>query len=185
MPVSPDEHIKKLQLLSWNRCQTRKSVVDSAPPITLEFSHRASFHLAEFTALKTEVGENVRFVWRNMQYAVALSSGIAAWLLSPNHVSPIGSAAAEFRAAWWLPLVVSLVLGLMAMATYIRIGAIAQYLVKLETGFRFQGLGWERAFRRRIRSIGAIYFFTWLLLIAGDLYLVLFLRGPVESLICV
>lgn len=116
---------------------------------------RIAFHMAEFEALKAEIAELVKQTTAHMSFAVAACGAILAWLLT--HPMP-GEVIAWAR---WLPLVVSGLLGLFALAAYLRVGEKGSYLRTLETRLAFPGLGWESKFRRRAPLIGLFQFVGW------------------------
>lgn len=133
-----------------------------------------SFHMAEFTALKAEIAELVKVASSNLQYALAASGGITAWLLSAK-VPDTGEKLlfplepVQLRYAFLLPLLLSVAFGTLAGAAYGRIGYKAKYLKLLEDWMRAAGLGWERRFGTRARTLGGLYIATWVGLLAIDL----------------
>jgi hypothetical protein len=56
----------------------------------------------------------------------------------------------------------------LALAVYIRIGEMARYLEKLENDLGHHDRGWEKEFRGHPSTIGPIFFWGWIVLIAGD-----------------
>jgi hypothetical protein len=131
---------------------------------------RITFHLSEFTALKDEIAEDIKSVTANFQYAVALSGGIAAWLLSKDHVPPDGQLAKiAIAIVWWLPLLLSSLLGGLTLAINWRFSFKGEYLRKIEDVLRFDDLGWERAWAARPRGVGIAHYMNWGVLLVLDL----------------
>jgi hypothetical protein len=139
-----------------------------------ENQNRITFHMAEFSALKAEIAELVKVASTNLQYALAATGGITAWLLTtkvPNAdeklLFPVHLA--QLRYSFLLPLLLSIAFGTLAGAAYSRINDKAVYLRLLEDWLRAAGLGWERTFKARPRTLGALYFTTWIGLLVVDL----------------
>ncbi len=146
----------------------------SQPPLAPKDEDRVKFHMAEFSALKAEVAELVKVASSNLQYALATSGGVTAWLLSAK--APKGEEKLLFSAqlhaqmhyAFLLPLLLALAFATLAFAAYRRIGHKAEYLKLLESWLRAAGLGWERKFEHRTRMLGWLYGATWVGLLAFD-----------------
>jgi hypothetical protein len=135
---------------------------------------RITFHMAEFTALKAEIAELVKVASSNLQYALAASGGITAWLLSANMpkageklLFPLDPV--YLRYAFLLPFLLSVAFGTLAGTAYSRMGDKAVYLKLLEDWLKAAGLGWERQFGHRKRTLGGLYFATWVGLLVIDL----------------
>jgi hypothetical protein len=128
---------------------------DGRDPIVVANKDRIAYHLAEFTALKSEIGELIRQSNAYLTYAIATSGGVAAWLLThPEDAGPVGPAR-------WRPLTVSFLFGLLSLVSYVRIGEKGAYLRKLEDRLGAFGLGWEREIKRRPRMIFAVHVTMW------------------------
>jgi hypothetical protein len=144
------------------------------PPLAPQNEHRIAFHMAEFSALKAEIAELVKVASSNLQYALAASGGITAWLLTAK--VPEDGKTLLFPAklqgphlVFLLPLLLSVAFGMLAAAAYLRIGHKAEYLKLLESWLRAAGLGWERLFEHRPRMLGWLYGGTWGGLLIFDL----------------
>jgi hypothetical protein len=128
---------------------------------------RLPFHQAEFSALKAEVAELIKSVATNFQYATLGSIGVIAWMITETPKSRLDTA--SLHIGLWLPFVLASFLASLSAAQYIRLGEMAIYLFRLEGALSASGLGWERFFRSRARTIGIVYFIGWAILIGADL----------------
>jgi hypothetical protein len=152
-----------------------KTYNPNPPPLHPDDEHRVAFHMAEFSALKSEIAELVKVASSNLQYALAVSGGITAWLLTTKApeageklLFPMTAGNLRY-AAFVLPLVVSAVFGALASAAYQRIGQKGCYLRDIEDHLRAEGLGWERRFEARPRALGGLYSAAWFGLMMFDL----------------
>jgi hypothetical protein len=128
------------------------------------------FHKEEFKALKAEVAELLKAAAGQFQYAVIGSGAIFTWLMTTHKADEVALLDIKGLATLviWLPLVLSGLLFSLSLAAYIRIGEMGRYLAVLENDLGHPQRGWEKAFRRHPATIGPIFFWGWLVLIAGD-----------------
>jgi hypothetical protein len=129
------------------------------------------FHKTEFAALKSEIAELLKASAAHFQYAVIGSGAIFTWLMTGHKAEggepalPIGPFASL---ALWLPLILSGLIFSLSLAAYIRIFEMGQYLKTIENALGHPMLGWEKRFGELPPTIGPIFFWGWLFLIAGD-----------------
>jgi hypothetical protein len=131
-----------------------------------------AFHMAEFTALKAEIAEQVKAAAANFQYALIASGGVIAWLSTKD--KPTSPTLVEL--AWWVPVILSVFFGALSLVTMFRLGFTGTYILELEKRLAVNGHGWETYFRTRSRLFGLLYVIAWVVLIGGTLWLAL--RGP-------
>lgn len=136
------------------------------PEATVEVASMAAFHMAEYSTMKAEIGELVKAASSNLQYALAVSGGLAAWLLSAK--APKAGEQMMFsvnpehlRLAFLLPILLSSAFGFLALAAYNRIKTKLDYLRKVEDRFRMDGLGWQHEAAARPKALGGLYGAVW------------------------
>jgi hypothetical protein len=122
---------------------------ESHPLLDPQLEHRVTFHMAEFSALEAEIAEMMKAASTNLQYALAASGGITAWLLSAKAPKAgetllVPAGPDQLRYAFLLPLLLSVAFGTIAAAASRRIGDKVEYLKLLEDWLRAAGLGSER-----------------------------------------
>ena len=147
---------------------------EDRPPLRPNDQDRIAFHMAEFSALKSEIADLVKVASSNLQYALAVSGAITSWLVVSVKWPRFGAvsrplSAENLRYAFLLPLLLSALFGMLALAAYLRIGMKGDYLSCIEDRLRARGLGWERHFKQRPRTLGALYLAVWSCLIGFDL----------------
>ncbi|MCW2240549.1 hypothetical protein [Azospirillum canadense] len=128
---------------------------------------RVTFHIEEFKALKTEIGELVKASLANVQYALLMSGGIFTWLIT--HKDSAEKSGLEL--AWYLPAVISVFFGVLSAVGYVRIGTMAVYLLELERNMACGRRGWESYFQPQTSWFGGIYGLAWLALIVVDAFI--------------
>jgi hypothetical protein len=144
--------------------QSRLSPPEGNMPMELTPEQRA-FHLAEFSALKSEVREAVTSAGAHFRWAAVTSAAVVAWLSTEGQDLDIP------LAAFFAPAAITLLLGGLSAVLHARIGQIGRYLLKLETVLgRKPELGWEEAFAQRKRMLGALYAAGWIVLLGADVY---------------
>lgn len=122
------------------------------------------FHLAEYTALRSEILDALKEVPANEKLALILSGALWGWLLS--HVTE----SAYFGVSIWIPAVITFLLALRAISLDRKFDTFHQYVQELEQEFAAPGLGWEGFIGNEKRS----WFFLsqrtyWISLMAGNL----------------
>src|SRR5688500_16731049 len=141
-------------------------MTDSMPTVMgtpeIKIDHRVAYNMAEFEALKSEIGSLVDQTTTNLTYAIAVSGGVLAWLLT-HSVPP-----KLFVVATGIPFVVAALFAAYTGACYLRIGVKADYLAEIEQMLSLPGLGWEGRFQKRHALIGAVNFAIWLVLLAAS-----------------
>jgi len=148
-----------------------------AKPVTPEHD----FHRAEFTALRTEVGELVKSNTTNFQYALLASGAIFAWIagatVEDKFRFPVMLEWEKF--VWLLPLFVASLFAGFSAGGLFQIRRIAAYLYALEEYLgHVPPLGWERFFRHRAASSLPLFLFAWLALLGGDFALAIWGAAP-------
>src|SRR5690242_187469 len=106
-------------------------------PEKISDDDRVKFHLAEFTALKAEVQEDVKTANSNFQYAATISGVIIAWLLSTEKHRAIWTSALVVAA--FVPLLFTLLFGWTTLRIERRFPHKGAYLKKLEDSFGYRG----------------------------------------------
>ena len=122
---------------------------------------RIRYHMAEFTALKSEIAELIKQTYAYLTYAVGISGAIFSWLLTRSD---------EETNMWWmvfLPWLITFFYSQMAIASRRRINLKGGYLKLLEGRFSAPGLGWERTFAVQRESIGRLHAVAWVVLFWG------------------
>jgi len=135
----------------------------------IKAEHRIAYAMAEFEALKGEIAALVDQTTRNLNYAIAVSGGVLAWLLT-HKVDPN-----LFRLARSIPFIVAALFALYSFACYARIGEKAAYIALIEKTLSLPGLGWETRFKGRKAWLGAVNFLIWMLLLTGTLLVAAYL----------
>jgi hypothetical protein len=153
------------------KTETSQEPVQNAADFTAESTQRVTFHIAEFTALKKEVLEDIKSASANFQYAATLSGGIAAWLLSFSFekTSVPTTDNIPLAGAYWLPLLFTILLFGLWVAINWRFKFKGEYLLKVENVLGFKDLGWEKTWARR-RSMRSPVI-LWVTLIILDMLL--------------
>ncbi len=144
----------------------------------LDDATRIAFHMAEFTALKSDLADHIKSTTANLQYALLASAGVFAWTLNDQSV---GQATRDHTRALslavWLPFLLSNVFGLYSILIRVRIGKEVQYVRKLEALFSLQGLGFEGFLHNHLVLVTWLQTGAWTLLIVGDAALALAIRS--------
>jgi hypothetical protein len=141
------------------------------------------YHQAEYVALKAEVADTLKTMSSNFQYAILASAGVFTWLVAATHdpghvpVFPLNPEIVQYTV--WLPYLLSGFTFTLSMGLYTRISEIRQYLTRLERALGTKGLGYELAFSNRPVTLAAIWGCAWIILMAGNYGLALFLPVPV------
>ncbi len=137
---------------------------------------RIEFHAEEFKALKTEIGELTKSTFSNLQYALLASGGLFGWLFttlrapSPGSVPSCLPPASDLATVAFLPMVISIVFGLLSAAAYMRVNTKGRYIARMEDQLAADDLGWERSLEAAPRLIFYVHCFAWTLLTASNLY---------------
>ena len=144
----------------------KSSTEADAPEVAIEAGSMAVFHMAEYSTMKVEIGELVKAASSNLQYALAISGGLAAWLLSAKAPKADEQMLFSFdpehlRLAFLLPILLSSAFGFLALASYSRIKTKLDYLRKVEVRFRMDGLGWQHEAAARPKTLGGLYGAVW------------------------
>ena len=124
-------------------------------------------HKEEYGHLKKEIEGLVAGTTANLQYAIALSGGIFAWVLVTARTA-VDFSNFPANAAWFLPAALTIAFAVATCAMYLRIGQMGDYLLKLEEAYADDDLGWERHFRRQPTVFLYVYGAAWVALIVGD-----------------
>jgi hypothetical protein len=150
-----------------------QSTLDDPTVVTSE--KRASFHIAEFTALRSEMVEEFKMVPANFRYAATLSGVIAAWLLSWDRNVSGYAASVALKAAYWLPLLLTCLLGGLTQAYHLRTHHKQTYLRRVEDALGFHDLGWEKQKSKEAPHFkeAAMYLPLWVILGVADLLLII------------
>jgi hypothetical protein len=80
--------------------------------------------------------------------------------------------------AVWLPFLLSALFSSLSSGLYIRLLEVAKYLRRLEDALGSKELGWENEYSHHPSTIGPLYFYGWICLLAGDWFLAMHLLGP-------
>lgn len=143
---------------------------------------QAIYHQAEFSSIKTEIAELVKTIASNFQYAVIGSAGVFTWITAAETVmghKPLISINPEYiEYTLWLPFMLSGLFCSLSAGLYVRLTEMAKYLWRLEDVMGSGELGWERMFYGHPGTLGPIYLYGWLLLLAGDFLLAFYLPLP-------
>ena len=138
------------------------------------------FHLEEYRVLRAEIAFHIKVMYDTFIWATLASGAIAAWLLTNSTtISQLGVFHA--RAAWCIPLFVSVVACLGFYHYYSIIMNTAQYVGRLERSLGSAELGWEndqRANELHSNARVSIVRFAlgWAIIILADLALALFVH---------
>ncbi len=134
-----------------------------------------AFHQAEFVALKSEIAEIIKAAAANFQYAVVGSAAIFTWIATsdraPDHKPIIPVNSNLLAQAVWLPFLLSALFFSLSGGLYIRLIEVARYLRRLEGALGSNELGWEKDYSTHPPTIGPLYFYGWMCLLAGDWFL--------------
>jgi hypothetical protein len=137
------------------------------------------FHLAEFNALKSEVAEIIKAASANFQYAAVGSAAIFTWIATSNRSmdhQPIFNINPELLPlTLWIPFLLAALFFSLSSALYIRLSEMARYLRRLEDALGLKDLGWEKEYSAHPGTIGPLYFYGWVCLLAGNWFLALHL----------
>jgi hypothetical protein len=128
---------------------------DTNPSLKVTDEDRVKFHMAEFQAAKSEISELLRQTSTTLTFAISMTGGITAWLVA-HDMPPV-----TLNWARWVPLGITVLMGLLALSYLIRTLDKGDYLRKLERRLAAQGLGWERETRRRPWVIVATHLILW------------------------
>jgi hypothetical protein len=136
---------------------------------------RIAYHMEEFKALKGEIAELVKSTASYLQYAILASAAVYAWLATAKISKPeegvytfFSPHVLEFAA--FLPSVLSVVFGMLTLASYKRISEKGDYLAALEQQFRLSTtLGWQNKLKDASRLIRWSYVLGWSTLIICNL----------------
>jgi hypothetical protein len=120
-------------------------------PTVVGAEQHASFHIAEFTALRNEMVEEFKMVPANFRYAATLSGVIAGWLLTTHPAMSGQAAIIALKCAYWLPFLLTFLLGLLTQAYHKRTQHKQAYLRQVEDALGSRILAGKR--RRRDREI--------------------------------
>ena len=96
------------------------------------------FHLEEYKILKAEIAELFKQVGDHASLALSVGGALAAWLVA-NSAAVRGS-----PLVWFLPVLTSSVLGLLALSKFLRMMTKGRYLRKLEDALGSSEFGWEK-----------------------------------------
>jgi hypothetical protein len=127
----------------------------------------AIFHRAEFVALKSEITEIIKAAAANFQYAVVGSATIFTWIATSDRAADVDL----LPLAVWLPFLLSALFFSLSRGLYVRLLEIARYLRRLEDSLGSNDLGWEKEYSAHPSTIGPLYFYGWICLLAGDWFL--------------
>jgi hypothetical protein len=104
--------------------------------------HNVDFHVAEYSALRSELQFNIRNATEAVLYSLIANALIVAWIAGLN---PLAGSVPEFAL---VASVLPVVLTVLAWAIFRqRIGAVASmadYCRQLELRFALEGLGWQK-----------------------------------------
>jgi hypothetical protein len=104
--------------------------------------HTVDFHIAEYSALRSELQLNIRNATEAVLYSLIANALIVAWIAGLN---PAAGSASEFAL---VASVLPITLTILAWAIFRqRIGAVASmadYCRQLEQRFALEGLGWQK-----------------------------------------
>lgn len=142
---------------------------------TFTIDHRVSYNMAEFNALKSEISNLVGQTIRNLNYAIAVSGGVLAWLLTHSIYTNF------FSLAKGIPFFVAALFAAYSAACYARIAEKGAYLADIERALSLPGLGWEETFSGRKSWIGFVNFTIWLVLLVGTFSVWILLPEPTMS----
>lgn len=138
------------------------------------------FHLEEYKVGRAEIAATIKLVFEVFFGAALASAAIAAWLLTNadkiSQISPLAQ-----RIAWFIPFAVAVVgcIGFYHLDSIIV--RIAGYMRKLEAAMGQPGLGWEttqeaNATESAQRQARLLFSLGWVVILAADLALALFVR---------
>ena len=113
-------------------------------PTVIRAEQRVLFHIAEFTAIRNEMVEEFKMVPANFRYAATLSGGIAAWLLTTHPLVSGQAANIALKSAYWLPFLLTCLLGGLTRAYHKRSEQKHTYLKRVEDALGFPNLGSEK-----------------------------------------
>jgi hypothetical protein len=119
--------------------------------------------MAEFSALKSEIAALNQQVVTHLNYGIAVSAGVFAWLFLREPEWEIMSIAR------FLPFLAAILFGVLSVACHARMEDRQRYIALLEAHFSARGLGWEAQPKSRRRHMGRWYLTAWAVLAAGNL----------------
>jgi hypothetical protein len=141
--------------------------------------HQIEFHVAEYTAIRSELSTSIRWTYMLAMYGVIANAFIVTWIASQveanTHIKFL------YMVASWLPAVVTVISGLIIMDNMRAIKRLGDYCVSIEKLMAKTDMGWQQYTRqltegKTVRSqhiFTVVYTLQLLLSIAFGLYMTL------------
>src|SRR5215469_2101171 len=112
------------------------------------------FHLAEYSALRSEMALQIRFLRESLFFTAIANSAVMAWLLSNGMLTK--NYRLLFVLSSWLPLIITLTGLFLYRFSSRNVQRMATYCQELERLLAFEGLGWETWLQENRRNKGFI-----------------------------
>lgn len=135
------------------------------------------FHLHEYDSVKDELLEQVKNLSIHFHYAILVTSGVFAWLLThgptsvPQDLQYVKVLSRLYDWSLCIPAAITVLFFFQTFSAIRRIDRASAYLASIENRFALVGFGFERMIDRKHSSIRKSIYASWILLFAFDVFL--------------